>query len=145
MKAVLTGMKPDGAQRLPVTCWGDETKSKLQKMSQRGNEYAERVIDLQTRQATFKPGLGYSLDFGGRVTESSIKNFQLEESLPEGVENDGTAILQFGRVKPEEFSMDVRWPLCPAQAFGIALSVLENAGEEKVSIGETLGAFFSPT
>jgi len=61
----------------------------------------------------------FSLDFGGRVTLPSNKNFQLlidEENIS----------LQFGKVAEsndcEVFSLDVAWPLSPLQAFGIALS-----------------------
>jgi tubby-related protein 1 len=31
-------------------------------------------------------------------------------------------VLQFGRVTGDEFSLDVRYPLSPVQAFGIALT-----------------------
>jgi tubby-related protein 1 len=57
------------------------------------------------------------LNFNGRVTMASVKNFQLVN--PEDVE---TVLLQFGRVDKEEFSMDFQWPLCPLQAFAICLS-----------------------
>ena len=63
----------------------------------------------------------YSLDFQGRVTLPSNKNFQL---VAGNRTND--IILQFGKVislqSKEIYTMDVQWPLSPLQAFGICLS-----------------------
>jgi len=52
----------------------------------------------------------FVLNFNGRVTMASVKNFQL-------ITHDDleTVILQFGRVAKEEFTMDVRWPMSPFQ------------------------------
>jgi tubby-related protein 1 len=62
----------------------------------------------------------YVLNFGGRVTQASVKNFQLVQ------DNDqSTVLMQFGRVAKDKFTMDFRWPLCPLQAFGIALTSLD--------------------
>jgi len=60
----------------------------------------------------------YVLNFNGRVTRASVKNFQLYNPAkdPEAV------IMQFGRVGKDEFNMDFQGPLCALQAFGIALS-----------------------
>ena len=59
----------------------------------------------------------YVLNFNGRVTMASVKNFQLV--TPSDLE---TVVLQFGRVSKEEFSMDYQWPLSPLQAFCICIS-----------------------
>jgi len=59
----------------------------------------------------------YVLNFNGRVTMASVKNFQL--CTPTDLD---TVVLQFGRVAKEEFSMDYQWPLTPLQAFSICLS-----------------------
>ncbi|KDO32634.1 hypothetical protein SPRG_02335 [Saprolegnia parasitica CBS 223.65] len=63
----------------------------------------------------------YVLNFNGRVTMASVKNFQLV--TPEDQE---TVILQFGRVGKELFTMDFRAPLCPLQAFAITLSSFDS-------------------
>ncbi|KAF0772469.1 hypothetical protein AaE_002290 [Aphanomyces astaci] len=63
----------------------------------------------------------YVLNFNGRVTMASVKNFQLV--TPEDQE---TVILQFGRVGKELFTMDFRAPLCPFQAFAITLSSFDS-------------------
>ena len=66
----------------------------------------------------------YVLNFHGRVTEASVKNFQLiEQTLPDRV------IMQFGKCKDEHsqmFTMDLRWPMSPLQAFAIALSSFDS-------------------
>ncbi|KAG7397348.1 hypothetical protein PHYBOEH_000860 [Phytophthora boehmeriae] len=63
----------------------------------------------------------YVLNFNGRVTMASVKNFQLV--TPEDQE---TVVLQFGRVGKDLFTMDFRWPLCPLQAFAITLSSFDS-------------------
>jgi len=63
----------------------------------------------------------YVLNFNGRVTMASVKNFQLV--TPEDQE---TVILQFGRVGRDLFTMDFRAPLCPFQAFAITLSSFDS-------------------
>jgi tubby and related proteins len=50
----------------------------------------------------------------GRVTESSVKNFQLTCVGSEGVDPD-QVVLQFGRVGKNKFNMDLRYPLSPMQ------------------------------
>jgi tubby-related protein 1 len=63
----------------------------------------------------------YVLNFGGRVTMASVKNFQLV--TPEDQE---AVLLQFGRTGKDVFSMDLAWPLSPLQAFGIVLSSFDS-------------------
>jgi tubby-related protein 1 len=57
----------------------------------------------------------------GRVTMASVKNFQLIEP-----EDHETVVLQFGRVGKHDFTMDVRWPFTPLQAFGVVLSSFDS-------------------
>jgi len=59
----------------------------------------------------------YVLDFKGRVTQPSVKNFLL---VP--VADEKKIVLTFGRVGAEKFTMDFTHPLTPIQAFGICLS-----------------------
>lgn len=59
----------------------------------------------------------YVLNFNKRVTEASVKNFQLiSPADPE------TVVLQFGRVDKEVFNLDFRHPISPFQAFAMCLS-----------------------
>ncbi|MBN3300538.1 TUB protein, partial [Amia calva] len=63
----------------------------------------------------------YVLNFHGRVTLASVKNFQIINP-----ENEECVLMQFGRVSAQVFSMDLRFPLCPLQAFSIALSAFDS-------------------
>lgn len=66
----------------------------------------------------------WCLNFHGRVTIASVKNFQLVASP----ENDTPTpehekiILQFGKVGKDLFTMDYRYPVSAFQAFAICLS-----------------------
>ena len=63
----------------------------------------------------------YVLNFYGRVTMASVKNFQLVDP-----EAQSTVLLQFGRTDKDSFNMDLRWPLSPMQAFAITLSSFDS-------------------
>jgi len=60
----------------------------------------------------------YVLNFNGRVTQPSVKNFQLVDYEDE----EEVVVMQFGRVGDNEFTCDFQYPISPLQAFGIALS-----------------------
>eukprot|EP00956_Cyclotella_meneghiniana_P013661 scaffold19824_cov62-Cyclotella_meneghiniana.AAC.3 len=63
----------------------------------------------------------YSLNFNGRVTVASVKNFQLID------ESDSKEIyLQFGKTGKDEFIMDFQYPLSPLQAFAFTLSSFDS-------------------
>ncbi|XP_061611514.1 tubby-related protein 3 isoform X2 [Phyllopteryx taeniolatus] len=59
----------------------------------------------------------YVLNFQGRVTQASVKNFQIIHP-----ENGDYIVMQFGRVSEDVFSMDYSFPMCALQAFAITLS-----------------------
>lgn len=61
------------------------------------------------------------LNFGGRVTMASVKNFQLISH-----EDEEKILVLFGRVGKDEFTMDFQWPISPFQAFAIALSSFDS-------------------
>lgn len=66
----------------------------------------------------------WCLNFHGRVTIASVKNFQLvasAENRTAGPEHD-KIILQFGKVGKDLFTMDFRYPISAFQAFAICLS-----------------------
>lgn len=66
----------------------------------------------------------WCLNFHGRVTVASVKNFQLVasgESDPNN-QDDDDVILQFGKVGKDLFTMDYRYPISAFQAFAICLS-----------------------
>lgn len=63
----------------------------------------------------------HCLNFGGRVTQPSIKNMQLISDLTGPDYN----ILQFGRCGSDYFTLDVRWPMTAIEAFGIAITTFD--------------------
>eukprot|EP01018_Ginkgo_biloba_P009928 Gb_06850 [translate_table: standard] len=68
----------------------------------------------------------WCLNFRGRVTVASVKNFQLvaatEPAQPISQSDQDKVILQFGKVGKDTFTMDYRYPLSAFQAFAICLS-----------------------
>ncbi|EFC46405.1 tubby protein [Naegleria gruberi] len=63
----------------------------------------------------------YVLNFNGRVTMASVKNFQLVEP-----NNPNKVFLQFGKVDEDRFNIDFKYPLTALQAFSIAISSFDN-------------------
>ncbi|CAI5461533.1 unnamed protein product [Closterium sp. Yama58-4] len=66
----------------------------------------------------------WCLNFRGRVTVASVKNFQLIEGNAGGAVDDADkpVLLQFGKIGKDVFTMDYRYPLSAFQAFAICLS-----------------------
>ncbi|KGN59979.1 tubby-like F-box protein 5 [Cucumis sativus] len=68
----------------------------------------------------------WCLNFKGRVTVASVKNFQLvaaaETSQNVSAAEQERVILQFGKIGKDIFTMDYRYPLSAFQAFAICLS-----------------------
>ncbi|GFQ02326.1 tubby-like F-box protein 3 [Phtheirospermum japonicum] len=65
----------------------------------------------------------WCLNFNGRVTAASVKNFQLENGGARGEdEQDSSVILQFGKVGKDIFTMDYQYPISAFQAFAVCLS-----------------------
>ncbi|KAI9100459.1 tubby protein-like protein [Phlyctochytrium arcticum] len=59
----------------------------------------------------------FVLNFNGRVTHASVKNFQIVH------DNDlDYIVMQFGRVSEDTFSIDFQYPMSCIQAFAIALT-----------------------
>mmetsp|Transcript_59261 Transcript_59261/g.138779 ORF Transcript_59261/g.138779 Transcript_59261/m.138779 type:complete len:302 (-) Transcript_59261:106-1011(-) len=81
------------------------------------NYEAQRLI---TKQPSWNDEVeSLVLDFKGRHILSSAKNFQLALSQkPEHV------LCQYGKIGPQTFSLDFKYPLSVVQAFGISLTTL---------------------
>jgi tubby-related protein 1 len=65
---------------------------------------------------------GHVLNFRGRVTASSVKNFQLSCASTSG---DAT-IMQFGRVNKNVFTLDYAYPMNAVQAFAVCISSMDS-------------------
>lgn len=77
------------------------------------------MVLLRNKPPKWNEQLGaYCLNFGGRVTAASVKNFQLME---EGDPSE-RVVLQYGKTGKDMFSMDYAYPLTALQAFSICMS-----------------------
>lgn len=98
----------------------------------------ERPLVLRNKAPRWHEQLQcWCLNFRGRVTIASVKNFQLiaapaqppagapTPSQPAPPEQD-KIILQFGKVAKDMFTMDYRYPLSTFQAFAICLSSFDS-------------------
>ncbi|KAL1286321.1 Tubby protein [Trichinella pseudospiralis] len=82
------------------------------------SDRCDDLIELTNKSPIWnEDAQSYILNFHGRVTQASVKNFQIIHA-----NNPDYVIMQFGRISENLFSMDYSYPLCALQAFGIALS-----------------------
>ncbi|KAK9397459.1 tubby-related protein 3-like [Crotalus adamanteus] len=100
-------------QELVAICYEHETL-----LLRYQNRNMQNLIKLQNKVPAWNEETqSYVLNFHGRVTQASVKNFQIiSEDDPDYI------VLQFGRVASDVFTMDYRFPLCALQAFAICLS-----------------------
>jgi len=79
------------------------------------------LIQLENKMPVWsEKSMAYELKFSGRVTEASVKNFQIIHP-----QEPSYKILQFGRTGEHTFSMDYQYPMTAVQAFAICLSSLD--------------------
>uniref|UniRef100_A0A8C3VXA4 TUB like protein 2 n=1 Tax=Catagonus wagneri TaxID=51154 RepID=A0A8C3VXA4_9CETA len=89
----------------------NEQESLLSRLQRGANQ---GLVLLQNKAPLWSDKSGvYVLNFHGRVTRASVKNFQI-------VHRDDRELLG-----TDTFTMDFRFPLCPLQAFAICLSSLD--------------------
>ncbi|KAK2884906.1 tubby protein homolog [Channa argus] len=82
------------------------------------NGNTDKLVTLVNKSPSWNEQTqSYVLNFHGRVTQASVKNFQIIHP-----DNDDYIVMQFGRVAEDVFSMDYSFPMCALQAFAITLS-----------------------
>ncbi|XP_050922085.1 tubby-related protein 3 [Lates calcarifer] len=82
------------------------------------NGNTDKLVTLVNKSPSWNDQTqSYVLNFHGRVTQASVKNFQIIHP-----DNDEYIVMQFGRVAEDVFSMDYSFPMCALQAFAITLS-----------------------
>ncbi|XP_076807543.1 uncharacterized protein LOC143450750 isoform X2 [Clavelina lepadiformis] len=86
------------------------------------NKNMENLIELSNKTPVWNEDTqSYVLNFRGRVTQASIKNFQIiHQSDPEYI------VMQFGKVENDVFTLDYNYPMNAVQAFAIALSSFDS-------------------
>ncbi|XP_063813300.1 tubby-related protein 1 [Pseudophryne corroboree] len=113
MTVLIPGMDED-CERVPIRPRNDND-GLLQRWQ---NKNMENVIELHNKSPVWNDETqSYVLNFHGRVTHPSIKNFQIVHS-----DDLDYIIMQFGRIADDAFTMDYKYPMCAVQAFAIALS-----------------------
>ncbi|XP_049434912.1 tubby-related protein 1-like [Epinephelus fuscoguttatus] len=82
------------------------------------NRRMENLIELHNKTPVWnEETASHVLNFNGRVTQASIKNFQIVHS-----KDVDYIVMQFGRIADDIFTLDFNYPMCAVQAFAIALS-----------------------
>ncbi|KAK9701715.1 Tub family [Popillia japonica] len=117
MTVILPGMTLDH-QRVTIYPQ-DESEGLIESLKVKN---MDNIIELHNKTPVWNDDTqSYVLNFHGRVTQASVKNFQIvHDSDPEYI------VMQFGRVAEDVFTMDYRYPMCALQAFAIALSSFDS-------------------
>ncbi|KAL4625004.1 tubby-related protein 3-like isoform X1 [Arapaima gigas] len=117
MTVIIPGMNMN-FERVPVrpTCEQESLLSKWQ------NHALDSLIELHNKAPVWNDDTqSYVLNFHGRVTQASVKNFQIvHDNDPDYI------VMQFGRVAEDIFTLDYNYPMCALQAFAIGLSSFDS-------------------
>ncbi|KAL3088585.1 hypothetical protein niasHT_023203 [Heterodera trifolii] len=113
--------KTDLGMETPSKCCKKREDKKGRKGAQGEDEEEKRrtsgtKILVMTNKRPFwnEQSQVYQLDFNGRVTQESAKNFQIE--------HQSRQVLQFGRIENGAYTLDFREPFSAIQAFAVALA-----------------------
>ncbi|XP_072539273.1 uncharacterized protein [Salminus brasiliensis] len=113
MTVIIPGMNKDG-ERVPIRPRSDNDGLLIRHQ----NRNMENLIELRNKTPVWNEETSsHVLNFNGRVTQASIKNFQIVHN-----KDPDYIVMQFGRVADDAFTLDYNYPLCAVQAFAIALS-----------------------
>ncbi|XP_014877292.1 tubby protein homolog [Poecilia latipinna] len=113
MTVIIPGML-ENDERVSI-CPKNELETLLVRHS---NGNTDKLVTLVNKSPTWNEQTqSYVLNFHGRVTQASVKNFQIIHP-----DNEDYIVMQFGRVAEDVFSMDYSFPMCALQAFAITLS-----------------------
>ncbi|NWJ03561.1 TULP1 protein, partial [Crypturellus undulatus] len=113
MTVLIPGMNADN-ERVPIRPRNDNDGLLMRWQ----NRNMDNIIELHNKAPVWNDETqSYVLNFHGRVTHASVKNFQIVHT-----DDPDYIVMQFGRVADDAFTMDYNYPLCALQAFAIALS-----------------------
>ncbi|KAM6161528.1 tubby-related protein 3 [Erethizon dorsatum] len=117
MSVIIPGMNMNH-ERIPFQPRNDH-ESLLSKWQSKA---MENLIELHNKAPVWNDDKqSYVLNFHGRVTQASVKNFQIvHDNDPDYI------VMQFGRVEDDVFTLDYNYPLCALQAFAIGLSSFDS-------------------
>ncbi|XP_073679449.1 tubby-related protein 3 isoform X2 [Garra rufa] len=113
MTVIIPGMDDDN-ERVPIRPRTDNDNILMRFQ----NRQMDNLIELHNKTPVWNDDTAsYVLNFSGRVTQASVKNFQIVHS-----KDNSYIVMQFGRVADDMFTLDYNYPMCAVQAFAIALS-----------------------
>ncbi|AWO98195.1 putative tubby-related protein 3 [Scophthalmus maximus] len=117
MTVVIPGMNMN-FERVPVRPQSEQESL----LSRWQNHSLESLIELHNKAPVWNDDTqSYVLNFHGRVTQASVKNFQIvHDNDPDYI------VMQFGRVAEDIFTLDFNYPMCALQAFAIGLSSFDS-------------------
>ncbi|XP_008274713.1 tubby-related protein 3 isoform X1 [Stegastes partitus] len=117
MTVIIPGMNMN-YERVPVRPQNEQESL----LSRWQNHSLENLIELHNKAPVWNDDTqSYVLNFHGRVTQASVKNFQIvHDNDPDYI------VMQFGRVAEDIFTLDYNYPMCALQAFAIGLSSFDS-------------------
>uniref|UniRef100_A0A671WRR2 Tubby-like protein n=1 Tax=Sparus aurata TaxID=8175 RepID=A0A671WRR2_SPAAU len=117
MTVIIPGMSIN-FERVPVRPQNEQESL----LSRWQNHSLDNLIELHNKAPVWNDDTqSYVLNFHGRVTQASVKNFQIvHDNDPDYI------VMQFGRVAEDIFTLDFNYPMCALQAFAIGLSSFDS-------------------
>ncbi|XP_031714935.1 tubby-related protein 3 isoform X1 [Anarrhichthys ocellatus] len=117
MTVIIPGMNMN-FERVPVRPQNEQENL----LSRWQNHSLDNLIELHNKAPVWNDDTqSYVLNFHGRVTQASVKNFQIvHDNDPDYI------VMQFGRVAEDIFTLDYNYPMCALQAFAIGLSSFDS-------------------
>uniref|UniRef100_A0A3Q3JSM6 Tubby-like protein n=1 Tax=Monopterus albus TaxID=43700 RepID=A0A3Q3JSM6_MONAL len=117
MTVIIPGMNMN-FERVPVRPQNEQESL----LSRWQNHSVDSLIELHNKAPVWNDDTqSYVLNFHGRVTQASVKNFQIvHDNDPDYI------VMQFGRVAEDVFTLDYNYPMCALQAFAIGLSSFDS-------------------
>ncbi|XP_069375449.1 tubby-related protein 3 isoform X3 [Paralichthys olivaceus] len=117
MTVIIPGMNMN-FERVPVRPQSEQESL----LSRCHNHTLDNLIELHNKAPVWNDDTqSYVLNFHGRVTQASVKNFQIvHDNDPDYI------VMQFGRVAEDIFTLDYNYPMCALQAFAIGLSSFDS-------------------
>ncbi|XP_026219308.1 tubby-related protein 3 isoform X2 [Anabas testudineus] len=117
MTVIIPGMNMN-FERVPVRPQNEQESL----ISRWQNHSLDNLIELHNKAPVWNDDTqSYVLNFHGRVTQASVKNFQIvHDNDPDYI------VMQFGRVAEDVFTLDYNYPMCALQAFAIGLSSFDS-------------------
>ncbi|XP_028751629.1 tubby-like F-box protein 3 [Neltuma alba] len=126
-QAAQTGFSPTNVEKVPSFPFFRSKSNRVENCKSRSRGNDEALVLISKPPRWHEQLQCWCLNFKGRVTVASVKNFQLVASPgngPSGAEHE-KIILQFGKVGKDLFTMDYQYPISAFQAFATCLSSFE--------------------